>query len=254
MAWKGDIYFLIRSLVLKDFRVRYRNASLGLFWSLLNPLVMMTVYWFVFTKIFRNSVPNFPVFVLCGIVPFNFLAVSWSTATNSLVENANIVKRVPIPLEVVPISTVLGNVMHLLIQMSLIIVFVFAAGLTWNVYWFWLPALWVMEIVFVCGLALASSCINVYIRDTRYIVESAVTVLFWLVPIFYPFSFVRPEYREIYQFNPVAALVLAMRNVILESKAPPPSLVWKLALVSTASLVIGLGLFRLIRKRLSDQL
>lgn len=254
LTWKGDLYFLIRSLVLKDFRVRYRNASLGLFWSLLNPMVMMTVYWFVFTKVFRNNVPNFSVFVLCGIVPFNFLAISWSSATVSLVENANIVKRVPIPLEVVPISTVLGNVMHLLIQICLVFVFAFGAGLSWNVYWFWLPALWLMEIMFVCGLSLASACINVYVRDTRYIVESAVTVLFWLVPIFYPFSFVQPEYREIYQFNPVAALVLAMRNIILEAKAPPTSLLWKLAVVSVASFIVGLGIFRLVRRRLSDYL
>jgi ABC-type polysaccharide/polyol phosphate export permease len=171
-----------------------------------------------------------------------------------MVDNAGLVKRVQVPREIVPIASVLSNCLHLLIQIAILLIVALLVGVNANIYWLWLPVIWILELVFVCGLGLLFSSINVYIRDTRYIVDSTNIVLFWLVPIVYQFSMIPQQFRDIYQYNPVAALVLAMRDVILEGKAPSEILLTKLAVVSFITLAVGWFSFGRLKSRFYDYL
>jgi lipopolysaccharide transport system permease protein len=252
--WNGDYGFALTNLIQKDFKTRYRNMSLGIFWSLLNPLVTMGVLTFVFTKIYGDKQPNYPVFILCGLVPFNFFTLAWSAGTSSILDNARLIKRLSVPRELIPISTVLGNCLHLLIQIALLLGFAILFKQGVNRHWLWLPFVWGMEVVFVCGVSLFTSAINVYIRDTRYAVESFNVVLFWMVPIFYGSDKVPVQFQWIYDLNPIAAIVTALRNIILQNVSPAFSLLSKLTLSSFVMLGVGAWVFHRCKRGLYDYL
>lgn len=254
--WNGDYFFLLQQMVVKDFKIRYRNMSLGVFWSLLNPLILMGVMTFVFTVLNpNNTIEDFPLFVLCGLVPYNFFSVSWNNGTISISNNAGLIKRVPVPREVVPIATVLSTCIHLLIQIALLLVMAIAFGRGINWHWLWLPLVWALAVIFVCGIVLITSALDVYIRDVRYVVESVVTVMFWAIPIFYyPSPAIAARFSYVFDYNPITALVFALRLILIEGQSPPLSLLAKFALSSCGMFVLGWFVFRRLKSRFFDYL
>jgi len=248
--WKGDYLFVLENLVLKDFRIRYRNMSLGILWSLINPLVMMGVLTFIFGWVYgKNNPPAFPLILLSGLVPYNFFTASWLSGTQSVVANAALVKRVPLPREIVPVAAVLSNCLHLAIQVVLLLGMTLFYGFGANPFWLWLVPLWLLYIAFACGVSLVSSAVSVFIRDTQYVVESFNLVLFYLVPIFYSFEVIPQKYAAIYRFNPVAALVLAMRNILIDHQPPPTTLIANMVIAAALAVGLGLVVFGKLKRR-----
>ena len=251
----GNLPFVVSSLVMRDFRVRYRNMSLGVLWSLANPLIMMLVLTFVFIRVFPNtSVKSYPIFFLTGLIPFNFFTSAWSAGTVSLHANAGLVKRVRMQRELIPISAVLAQSIHFLIQMGLLLIFVLMVGLPITRFWFWIIPIALVELLSVSGMALLCSAFDVYLRDTRYVVDSTATVLFWLTPIFYPFDLIPARYRLVYELNPVASVVICLRNVLLDVKPPPVQAFRTGLIVAIIMLCIGCGVFGRLKGQFGDHL
>jgi homopolymeric O-antigen transport system permease protein len=245
--------FVLRNLIAKDFKVRYRNMSLGICWSLVNPLVMMGVLTFVFSVIIPSQQKYFPLFVLMGLLPFNFFTLAWAMGTNSIIENTSLVKKVAFRRELLPVSVVLANALHYFIQLGLLLL-AFAVVIGVSVQWLWIPLIVLLQIVFVCGMALGASALDVYYRDVRYVVESTNLVLFWMVPIFYSFDNVAPQYDWLYELNPIAAVILLTRTILLDAQPPNLATLAKLASVSVFTLIAGTMVFRRIERNFSDYL
>jgi ABC-type polysaccharide/polyol phosphate export permease len=251
----SNLIFLLQNLVLKDFRIRYRNMSLGVAWSVANPLLMMGILTFVFTRIFANpSIHHFALFVLCGLVPFNFYSLASSAGTGSLLDNQSLIKRVKCPRAVFPIASVFSTSLHLLIQFALLIGLLLIFGHQINRYWFWLPAILGAEVVFMCGLCLMTAPLDIYYRDVRYLVEASGLIMFWLVPIFYSLEMIPSRYQLLYTLNPIAAVAVTLRQILLDAKAPSAGLLFQLSVVPLVFLAIGLAVFRSLERDLADYL
>lgn len=215
----------LSNLLWADFCARYRNMSLGVAWSLLNPLVLLGMFAFVFTYAVQGiHRPDFPVFLLLGVVPYNFFSLSLSAATPSLQYNAAIVKRVPFPRTLLPLATVLSQALHFGVQLLLLGVFAAMGRVPITRQWLWLPVILALELVWVAAAATLACMLNVRLRDMRYLVESGLVVVFWLTPVFYPADAVRlraPAWLwRLYSLNPLVGIIDSVRAVMLAQQPP----------------------------------
>lgn len=216
---------LIYNLVVRNLKVRYKNSVLGVAWSWLNPLLMMVVYTIFFTIFLRNTdILYYPVFLLCGLLPWNFFTDSVIQATGSIVNNAYLIKKVYFPREVLPISLVLSNLVNFLIALPLFfaLALIFGAPLTrWALL---LPITILIQVVFTIGLTFLLATLNVFYRDTQIILGVIMLAWFFLTPVFYPINRI-PQQAHVLgiqfnaqlwlrRLNPMASLVASYRDLL----------------------------------------
>jgi len=249
--------FALRNLVMKDFRIRYRNMSLGVIWSVLNPLVMLGVLLVVFTMVYpQRGQAYFPISMLLGLVSYNFFALCVPAATQSVLENAPLVKKVIFPRQILPVSVVLSQSIQVLVQFGLVAVFVLLFQVPLTVKFLLAPLIVGILLLFVIGAGLLCSALNVIFRDTNYIVGSLLTILFWLSPVFYPLTIVHEKFPKwlfgLYILNPLAGCIEALRRVILQDSYPDAVSLGVACLVSLTTLVLGAALFARLQRRFAD--
>lgn len=249
--------FALRNLVMKDFRIRYRNMSLGVLWSVLNPLVMLGILVLLFTFIYpQKGHVYFPISVLLGIVSYNLFALCIPAATGSVVDNAPLVKKVIFPRQILPISVVLSQSIQALTQLGLVAVFILFFRVPITPTFLLVPVIYGVMMAFVLGVGLMCSAVNVVFRDTRYLVESILSVLFWLSPVFYTLPIVHESFPKwmfgIYILNPLAGCIDALRCVVLEGRAPDGPSFFVAVAVSLVSLIAGFAVFSRLQSKFAD--
>ena len=209
---------LLRNLIRKDLKVKYKGSTLGFAWSLANPLLLLVVYTFVFQIVLKTGVPRFGVYLMSGLLVWNAFSSSVSMACVSVVANANLVKKVRFPLAVLPLSAVGFAAVHFVLQ--LLVLFVVIVALGYNLIGpqllLLLPA-GLVAIVFTLALSMFVSAVNVRYRDTQHLLEVALLAWFWLNPMVYPFGLIREQlgaWTWIYLLNPMAAVVATFQRAI----------------------------------------
>ena len=206
---------LMRNLVVRDLKVRYRNSALGFVWCLLNPLLMMVVFTVVFSVLMPSNIPKFPVFILVGILAWNLHVTAVTGAANSIVGNAGLVMKVYFPREVLPISVVLANTVNFLLALIALFVVILAFRVELSLTVLFLPVILLAQVMFASGLALFLSALTVFFRDVGIIMETLMLAWFFLSPIFYRLEDLAPNYaRLLYIANPMASIISAYRDVL----------------------------------------
>jgi len=223
---------LLRNLVVRDLKVRYRNSFFGFLWALGNPLLMMGVFTIVFTVLWPQDVEKFPVFILVGLLPWNFFSSSVMGSISSITGNAHLIKKVYFPREILPAAMVTSNLVNFCLALIALFVVILLFQVKLTVWLLLLPLVIIVQALFTMGVAFFLSAINVFYRDTEVIMDVVVMALFFMTPVFYPIerlpqSFVAfgvdlPVQRLMYILNPMASLIATYRSILYGSHIGGP--------------------------------
>ncbi len=200
---------LVANLVLRDLKVRYKHSMLGILWSWLNPLLMMLVFTLVFTVMWGNPLPNYHVLVLSGLLPWNYFAGAVMGGMTSIINNGHLVKKVYFPREVLPLAVVFSNLVNYVLALPVFLLLALVSGQGPWVTWLLIPVPLLVQTLFIIGLVLVLSTLEVFYRDTHMVMDVLMTAWFFLTPIFYRVEQF-PEQAHLLGvgFNPRAWLLL----------------------------------------------
>ena len=245
---------LIKNLVLKDLKLKYRDSALGFLWSLANPLLLILVYSFVFGHMLRVGPENFAYFIMVGILPWNFFAQSAMMSTGSILDNGNLIRKVALPMEVFPAATVLFNLAQYLLALVVFLpmaLLFFQVPSAWS--WFSFFPILILHIVFTLGFCFVLSTATVFYRDVRHFTEILLMLLFWLTPIIYDIQTMPPSVRTVLYLNPLSYFILAYQDALYHNSFPPPDRLLTVFLLAMLSLILGYLLFVFCKVRFPEE-
>jgi ABC-type polysaccharide/polyol phosphate export permease len=249
---------LIQSLVARELKARYRGSVLGFFWSFINPLLLLLIYSFVFKYFLPRSgedLPHYEVFMFCGILPWTWFSSSLLESSGVLISGGNLIKKVLFPAEVLPIVTVLANMVHFFLGLPILAGFILydriaidLAGLAW------FPVVVLVQLVLTLGFALILSALTVHFRDLRDILSNLMTFWFFATPIIYSYMMMEPKVMRFLNLNPFTHLAITYQE-ILYFPGPVGHAYWLMVLggISIAFFLFGYFVFDRLRDTFAEE-
>ena len=236
--------FLIRQLVARDFKTKYKRSVLGVFWSFLNPLLTMCVQYFVFSTLFKSDIENYPTYLIIGTVCFNFFSEACGMALTSILGNAGLITKVYMPKYIYPLTRVMSSVVNLGISLIPLVIVALVTGVEFKksavLTFYFLACL----ILFSLGLGMLLASSMVFFRDTQFLWGVFNMIWMYATPVFYPETILPNEFRIMLDINPIYYFLKSVRMCILDGISPEPVVYVQCLLWALGMLVIGAVVFR----------
>ena len=269
---------LLAGLVRKELKVKYKNSALGFLWSLANPAMYLLVFYVVFQLVLENGIERFAIYLLAGLLVWNLFSASLASATSAIVANGPLVNKVWFPREILPLASVGANLVHFLLQSTVLVaaLLILRHRPDWGFVWLLLPALAVL-LLLASAFAVLLAAVNVYARDTQHLLELGLLAWFWMTPIVYPWFLTANQLTErgapatLTLLNPVTSIVLVFQRAIYGSVSsgegdalvrmlPDEGALWYLrnlgivGVASAALLVLALHVFGRLEGSFAEEL
>ena len=236
--------FLIRQLVARDFKTKYKRSVLGMLWSFLNPLLTMSIQYVVFSTIFQSTIPNFVVYLLSGIICFNFFNEASSMCLLSIVGNATLINKVYVPKYIYPFSRTLSSCINLLLSLIPLLIMMLITQTPITPAILLLPFALIMLFLVSYGVGLILASMMVFFRDTQFLWGIFSMLLMYLTPIFYPENIIPSRFLAIYRLNPLYQVITFVRTLLIDGISPSPMAYLTCLLTCLVPFAIGVLVFR----------
>tara|TARA_B110000014_G_scaffold172739_1_gene123082 strand:- start:1060 stop:1836 length:777 start_codon:yes stop_codon:yes gene_type:complete len=248
--FKGILF----NFAISDLKIRYRNSILGIFWSLIEPLLMLGVLFFVFSTMFKFEIENFPIYLLLGIICYNFFKNGTTFALNSLTNRSSLMTQIYFPRSIPGISSGITAAIMLILELVILGIFMVVLEFTPPITILILPLILALEFLLILGIALPLSVLNVKFKDTEFIWMVVVHAGFFLTPIFYQFDMLPDNIQSILQFSPVVQIVTMAHHVVLYGVLPSINSILYAVGSTSAIMIIGYLIFRRYQSRIVEEI
>ena len=247
--FKGILF----NFAVSDLKIRYKNSVLGIIWSLVEPLLMLGVLFFVFSTMFKFEIENFPIYLLLGIICYNFFKNGTTFALNSLTNRSSLMTQIYFPRAIPGLSSGVTAAIMLLLELVVLGIFMVALEYTPPIPILALPLILALEFLLVLGMALPLSVLNVKFKDTEFIWMVVVHAGFFLTPIFYQFDMLPDYVQSVLQFSPVVQVVTMAHHVVLYGILPSVNSVLYAVGSTSIIVIIGYLIFRKYQVRIVEE-
>lgn len=236
-------------LVSREVRARYKGSALGFLWSLLNPLMMLGIYSLIFSVYMRIGISNYALFLFCGLLPWSWFATSIQNATTSITANANLIKKVYFPHEILPLVNVSTNLVNFLFSLPVLLLFMGILRVDFTLNLLFLPLLLVIQFLLTLGFALLLSTLNAFFRDIEQLLGPLMMAWFYMTPVIYPVETIPDRFKVLYLLNPMAPLMSAYHDIFYYGR--PPELMRLLYCIALGAIFFVIGYAAFYRKKFS---
>lgn len=245
---------MLKNMVAKELRQRYKGSILGFLWTFLNPLMMLAVYSIVFSTVMKINLKNYSFFLFVGLLPWNFFSTSVLISAGSVVQNSNLIKKIYFPREVLPMAVSITGLINFLLSLLILIPAMLFFKVKLTVALVALPVIIILELVMVLGFTLLVSSLNLYFRDLEHILGVSMMAWFYLTPIIFPIEMIPKRFLWLVNLNPVAPLILAYQNILYYGAFPKWHTLGFALLFSVALLIIGMLTFRHLKRNFAEEI
>ena len=249
-----DYRELLKTSVKKDIGGKYKHSFLGVLWSFVNPLLQIIVYAIIFPLIMRSNIEYYVVFMVCGLIPWNYFSTVINRASFTMIENGNILKKVYFPREILPLSVVTSETITFLISSIIIVCFVlgYGLGITINIVFY--PILLFVQFVLLLGISLFVSSITVYFRDLQHFIGVLLQLFFYATPIVYSVESIPENFQWILKYNPMTYIIEGYRDIFYYQTMPEIGTLLIVLVIGILLCVTGYIVFNKLQKKFAEEL
>ncbi len=245
---------MLKSLVRKDLKTRYKGSVLGFLWTFINPLMQLAIYALIFPYLMRVQEKNYAMFMFVALLPWIFFSTSLQSSTECIVENYNLVKKIYFPRQVLPLSVATGGLVNYIYGLLVVLAGLLIAQINVTVYILYLPLVLLILYVAVSGFCLMLSALNVYVRDLEHIVNIVTMAWFYATPIVYPFDMLPQWLQNILVFNPMTPMILSFRDILYYGTAPNLQHLLIAGCEAIVIFVAGVYIFNALEKGFAEEI
>lgn len=245
---------MLKSMVLSDLRTRYKGSILGFLWTFINPLLTLIVYTIVFSTVMRMNVEHYAVFMFIGLLPWINFSSSVLTSAGVVIRNANLIKKIYFPHEILPMSNVIGGIINYLFGFVVMCIAILIDGMYFSYHVVYFPIILFLQFILTLAISLIVSSITVYFRDIEHILGALVMAWFYFTPIIYPESMIPEKFELLFNINPIKPIFASYQDIFYYHREPDWSGVLLSLIVYTLLLIIAWFLFRRLNKNFAEEL